>query len=176
MLINNWCPSHIRRLVAAQRLEHFRLLANIHPLRADLDHASCWDSPSCAAFARLTGDGKPKHVKESCKCSDISVDYSELISILKTGALVVIDVIETEGSDVETAQELTLKIRKRTLEDKYVAISHVWSDGLGNSDQNSIPNCQLSRLLENVRELIPETRSAQKNTVVSWFTSSIRHA
>ncbi len=28
----------------------------------------------------------------------------------------------------------------------YVAISHVWADGLGNSEANSLPHCQLARL------------------------------
>src|SRR3984885_1142300 len=29
---------------------------------------------------------------------------------------------------------------------KYVAISHVWSDGLGNPEENSLPRCQLQFL------------------------------
>ncbi len=34
----------------------------------------------------------------------------------------------------------------------YVAISHVWSDGLGNPNHNSLPFCQIKRLQELVQE------------------------
>ena len=35
----------------------------------------------------------------------------------------------------------------------YVAISHVWSDGLGNDQQNAVQTCQLRRLAQEVRAL-----------------------
>ncbi|KAF4629490.1 hypothetical protein G7Y89_g8656 [Cudoniella acicularis] len=36
---------------------------------------------------------------------------------------------------------------------KYVSISHVWSDGLGNSFQNALPSCQSQRLSAMVQDL-----------------------
>lgn len=36
---------------------------------------------------------------------------------------------------------------------EYVAISHVWSDGLGNPRSNALPRCQLDRISHLVREL-----------------------
>lgn len=174
MFSNDWCPSHIKRLARDHYLEHFQLLANAHPLNPNLDHTTCQQSSNCVAFARLTGGSTPKHVDAGCRCSSVSIDYAELISILKSGSLVVIDLIETGPSDIENAPTLSVKVRRRTHRDEYVAVSHVWSDGLGNESGNSIPYCQLSRLNRSIRQLIPGRRSGQERTVVGWFASSIR--
>ncbi|VUC19908.1 unnamed protein product [Clonostachys rosea] len=36
---------------------------------------------------------------------------------------------------------------------EYIAISHVWSDGLGNPNKNAIPQCQLQRLSHHIRNM-----------------------
>ncbi len=36
---------------------------------------------------------------------------------------------------------------------KYVALSHVWADGLGNPRRNALPNCQVVRICNTVAEL-----------------------
>ena len=38
----------------------------------------------------------------------------------------------------------------------YVALSHVWADGLGNSEETALPRCQLSRLKAWIDTLDPE--------------------
>lgn len=40
---------------------------------------------------------------------------------------------------------------------KYVAISHVWSDGLGNPRNNTLPTCQLQKIQQWVDDLYPES-------------------
>ncbi|XDG01327.1 hypothetical protein ABKA04_000942 [Annulohypoxylon sp. FPYF3050] len=49
---------------------------------------------------------------------------------------------------------------KKNEKGSYVAISHVWSDGLGNLHQNALPRCQLRRLSDLVKAL-PGDYSAQ---------------
>lgn len=46
---------------------------------------------------------------------------------------------------------------------RYVAISHVWSDGLGNLKRNALPRCQLLRLSNMVRSLPGEYSN------IGWF-------
>ncbi|RSL79537.1 hypothetical protein CEP51_007306 [Fusarium floridanum] len=43
---------------------------------------------------------------------------------------------------------------------RYTAISHVWSDGLGNVNENGIPRCQLQRLSRYVRNLVGNSADA----------------
>jgi hypothetical protein len=42
---------------------------------------------------------------------------------------------------------------------RYVAISHVWADGLGNVTENSLPQCQLEHLCNLIQALYPESQS-----------------
>ncbi|KAK0511608.1 hypothetical protein JMJ35_006181 [Cladonia borealis] len=48
---------------------------------------------------------------------------------------------------------LALDVVKATQGVKYTAISHVWADGLGNTLDNSIPDCQLRRLFKSLKAL-----------------------
>lgn len=50
--------------------------------------------------------------------------------------------------------DLAARIVKSTPEIPYIAISHVWIDGLGNPNANSLPVCQLARLRHLVEEVL----------------------
>jgi hypothetical protein len=39
-----------------------------------------------------------------------------------------------------------LRIRRKMASDCYIALSHVWSDGLGNPNDNALPVCQIRRI------------------------------
>ena len=44
---------------------------------------------------------------------------------------------------------------RRAPEGPYVAISHVWADGLGSTSETGLPTCQVSRIAALARELVP---------------------
>jgi hypothetical protein len=49
---------------------------------------------------------------------------------------------------------ISLKAKEAKHNDKYVAISHVWSDGIGNKIRNGLPRCQLERIYKYISELL----------------------
>jgi len=53
----------------------------------------------------------------------------------------------------------------------YVAISHVWADGLGNPHRNSLPFCQVANLQDQVNSLFG--LQAQKDVCVSFFMDTL---
>jgi hypothetical protein len=61
--------------------------------------------------------------------------------LLNTSTFPLISFLEHDGVE-------TLKIMEQAHNFDYVAISHVWSDGLGNLHSNALPQCQLRRLGE----------------------------
>lgn len=65
------------------------------------------------------------------------------MDILSSGALPLLCIILEEDEPSKVIVELTSSGTDTT---HYVAISHVWVDGLGNAEANSLPNCQLARL------------------------------
>lgn len=85
-----------------------------------------------------------KHVDTCCNCKDIQAKPA---GILMDGSvpLVVATAKEVPSSEVW----LVPKKPSST----YIAISHVWSDGLGNLKENALPYCQLkhlSRLIDRI--------------------------
>jgi len=73
-------------------------------------------------------------------CPFVHVDAQEVRKIIEEGGipLVLIDTSSSGGLD--------LRVRAAAARDRYIAISHVWSDGLGNPALNALPKCQLERL------------------------------
>lgn len=94
---------------------------------------------------------RTKHVQEPCACIDAVEDgvIRQVRRVLSEGNIPVITV--AERADRSAACEVRTHCSERGI--RYVAITHVWLDGLGNNDRNSLPLCQLLRLQRLVNNL-----------------------
>jgi hypothetical protein len=120
-------------------------------------HKSC-SSEEC--IAHNVGQGyKPLHARKECMCADcLSTSDEEKLkheveSKLSKGQLPLIRLREggsgtnkqrvggTRGNHNEAA--FKLDVMNAQFGRPYIAISHVWSGGLGNRDKHVIPKCQL---------------------------------
>ena len=72
----------------------------------------------------------------------VPTPYDRLINSIRNGRIPLISI--ESGNEDGSAYELQVYPRFRT--SKYIAISHVWIDGLGNTNQNAVPVCQVKRL------------------------------
>lgn len=81
-------------------------------------------------------------------CKDISVPIDRLQYCLSRNK---VPVVKIDDEDTRPAEELEVVAVDSKL--KYVAISHVWSDGLGNPEANAIPLCQYRSLSRRVRSI-----------------------
>lgn len=99
-----------------------------------------------------------KHTEQCRGCVDMVADLDVLCEILEGGGipLIVIDSV-WEGENIQLIEAEP--------DMAYVAVSHVWSDGLGNVARNALCRCQLIRLSELIRAL-PEP---SHNIVFFWF-------
>ena len=97
-----------------------------------------------------------KHVG-TCDCQHVgSGAAGKIEEILENGEIPVLSVHSSSSG-------ITLIAKSAGDVDYYVAISHVWSDGLGNPHANSLPLCQLLRIQGLVNNLYPKT------TENKWF-------
>lgn len=93
------------------------------------------------------------HVKPNCDCQSLSVPYDDLLDIARKGEIPIISVVEQTRPDLASVYRFQVHPRRKL--SKYVAISHVWSDGLGNPEENALPLCQVKKLqaiIESVHE------------------------
>ncbi|KAJ5788246.1 heterokaryon incompatibility protein [Penicillium paradoxum] len=96
---------------------------------------------------------RTKHTDQCSGCTEVQANSEQLGDILARRKLPLIlsidehdqnDEIVFQEADVDDGTELNVP---------YVAISHVWSDGLGNPQRNALPRCQLLRLSHLIRGL-----------------------
>ena len=103
----------------------------------------------CAANQITNHDYRPTHAAnclEPSSCTFTEASQEELASILEAGS---IPLIQYDGQD----QICLIKSEKRM---RYVAISHVWSQGKGNPVSNSLHQWRLSYINQRVNALYPE--------------------
>lgn len=106
------------------------------------DHHRCTRN-QCKVADMPDGAYQTRHTSPDCHCSTILLDGAELAHSLRIGKTPLIQIefeVQPGGSFDE---RVTLEI---VHDEPYVAISHVWSHGLGNKFQNGLPECQLRRL------------------------------
>ncbi|KXJ94985.1 heterokaryon incompatibility protein-domain-containing protein [Microdochium bolleyi] len=128
--------------------ETFAYLATLQrsPVRAAADHSHC-SALACGAYNSDMSRYRTRHTTEDCACHMIETPREQLLAVLKNGKVPLI-AIEDDGEG-----SCNLAVRARSIGTSYVAISHVWADGLGNPSGNALPLCQIRRLKDILRDM-----------------------
>lgn len=119
------------------------------------DHSNC-DDHACRADYIDEKTYRTKHTFKSCPCAHIGDDRggeSQIMQSLGHNIIPVITVIPHE----ESPEGIQISVSASDA-GPYVAISHVWSDGLGNPTRNTLPACQLRRIQTYVDALYDESK------------------
>jgi len=155
MLDRGWCPSRIRECMMKLTLTDLVHVANL-PRHETLNHEACTRTTCCHACVDESSY-HTRHVTSCDGCSSVAADVERMSAILEEGAYPVIDLfgpITAENklclSSVGNPRQIASFPHAPI---PHVAISHIWSDGLGNPHENSIPFCQLSDLRRLVRNV-----------------------
>ena len=138
---NGWCPSLIHRLTRMVGFSGLYYATLLGPMWVKKNHTLCSDKECKADFVDdetyLT-----KHARIDCQCEFIGPDVNRLNSIVESEHIPLISIDE----------DCSLEVMALSYGNTYVAISHVWADGLGNPRANSLPRCQLQFLRQRVME------------------------
>lgn len=126
-------------------------------------HDKC-KKTECVANNVDESDYVTRHVVEGCGCKHQQADIEQLHTILKEGGIPLVSISPTGEVDEEDKPSFKIEIVKKKSGKPYAAISHVWSDGLGNTDGNSLPACQIALLYERARVLIMDKEYVPKYT------------
>ncbi|CAN9226918.1 unnamed protein product [Alternaria alternata] len=174
---HGWCRSHIRQI---EQLESdtlgYYLSRTKFPRRPNVSHEACPETHCTASNSRLAvsndatnstlpdaGDYKSAHTHgDSVDCTYVSVDRMKVIQIIRKGKIPLVSIERTSTG------EINLLLKEATANDSYIALSHVWSDGLGNPHDNALPKCQLQRLADYLQTLpYPDSHSHDYGRVES---------
>jgi hypothetical protein len=126
------------------------------------DHSSC-DDEECNATPKASGP--PAHTHNGCKCdlARLSVEnQKKLHSLIMSGRIPMLMVEEDKSKPGVPGADMNIEeFVGGDAENACIAISHVWSDLLGNPKENSMPACQLLRLQKTVSDV-----ATQGDTVI----------
>ncbi|THC98295.1 hypothetical protein EYZ11_002228 [Aspergillus tanneri] len=163
---NGWCPH--RALQLCRSYDYLVLNSLVGLIRRPPsveNHAQCLEMRRCCSH-NLVLDGlddypfaHDSHGAEQ-QCPFVHVPINQLIDIIDSRSIPLIS-LSREG-------DLDIQVVRCTPFMSYTAISHVWSDGMGNPQSNSLPQCQLLRL----RRLIAETYNIENDPLYDNSTAS----
>lgn len=110
------------------------------------DHLKC-DKFPCQVVQKSIQNFKAQHVTDRCQCELVGPRKDEVVDAIRRNLVPVICYSQETGLNVEC---LRLEDTSRS---PYIAISHVWSDGLGDPNDNLIHVCQIRLMQERVHSL-----------------------
>ncbi|KAI0666415.1 hypothetical protein C8Q78DRAFT_450318 [Trametes maxima] len=143
-----WCPNAIS-------MEFMHKLRGLGPVVSNLvvlppyirsnpeEHQGCNESACVFYTIDDTDEYVPRHVHPYCGCEYIRPPVDDIMKLLSESKVpvVVYDGIELHVQPAE--------------EGPYVAISHVWADGMGSTTEAGLPACVVERISNMSRVLLP---------------------
>lgn len=141
-----WCPSD--RTMALEQLSPAALYyaSSLRRSSGIRDHRGC-TTEMCIASQVDTRTYKTIHAQAGCECLSLGPLVEQVAVIINSGSIPLILL------SVDKEDKISLKVQPSNPGQVYVAFSHVWSDGLGNPNENKLPTCQLERIRSLLREL-----------------------
>ena len=155
-LFNGWCPLDAEKCCEAgiylDTQAYLMQLRRTKPSWNNRTHDSCTKT-QCIADNIDESNYVTRHVQEDCSCSHIHADIEQLHAVLLDGGIPLVRITPCGENELGNKQ-YKLEVVKKRSNKPYVAISHVWADGLGNPQGNSLPHCQLEFLHERALRLL----------------------
>ena len=135
-----WCPSQIHRVGWTCDYSMMQYLSNIDRRHFEkMVHGTC-SSRKCQAYNSEPDSYVTSHTTRDCQCSFIAAPTEQVVEVIRSGGVPVISLHKASHGKIE------IRVRASKANSSYTAISHVWSGGLGNVQENSLPLCQLEYL------------------------------
>ncbi len=161
---SGWCPSQIKLAMGpVSSLQSLYFYTSMQDSASAGRHEFC-DNLKCVAYQTNLKNYVAQHVTTQCRCKELCVDTSSLNAVLRTGALPLLRIREAE-----TLDELTVEITTSQQDSSYLALSHIWADGLGNIKVNALPRCQLLQLRRLTQSLRAKLNSEKpQNELLFW--------
>ena len=137
---HGWCPSKASPILGKfYSLQAKIYISKIAKPYKDAAHDAC-SFESCRAPQLNLPTYNALHCHPN-SCKGVESNQEEVFKVLKEGKNALLDLKLNP-----TLDEVSIAIVAANPYSWYVALSHVWADGLGNPKENSLPQCRLCRI------------------------------
>ncbi|KAF8533895.1 hypothetical protein BDD12DRAFT_944862 [Trichophaea hybrida] len=148
-----WCDGELNALMNTVEIDGIYYFGSLQSPRAlsKENHNDC-SLQACVSTIDTTSY-ETRHAKKclDCKCLMFG-DPVAVAAIVEEKAIPLV---------LWTGSELKVVKYDSESKQKYLAISHVWSDGMGNQKDNKLPQCQLESIHNMINSLYSEQRQGQ---------------
>lgn len=103
-------------------------------------HQHCSDE-YCTANQIDENTYETQHASVGCDCTFVQIDSEQVTALIRAGEVPLIRITSSITGAVN------VEVVRATIDNPFVAISHVWASGMGNPHDLALPNCQLLRIL-----------------------------
>lgn len=151
-----YCPYQVatcdREQLSQGNLSLRWYLTYLHRGEIPGDHSRC-NIDSCVGYQIDEASYTTKHVFDiDCDCKTLSLSHT-------FGENLILSCIQRGGTPLIRVDWPYVHIFQMGVDEPptppYVAISHVWSQGMGNTKENGLPKCQLNNLQYSANESCP---------------------
>jgi hypothetical protein len=139
LIQKGWCQSSVLKMAHQFNTSGLLFLSHMRPSIQWKEHTEC-SRVTCKHLQMQDTTYETKHADGCQGCVEVFVDVTEVADALESGTFPVI--LPFDENDESPSARITPWFPDLA----FVAISHVWSDGLGNVHANSLPRCQMMRL------------------------------
>ncbi|OCH84218.1 hypothetical protein OBBRIDRAFT_764553 [Obba rivulosa] len=154
MAADGWCPFMVAKL-ANRSVCTLGYASTFQPFIRDGvgkdGHARC-TGRTCVLNNIDAAVYSNRHVMDTCKCAYSRPPLDAVIETLASNEIPII-MIPDYGAPIDDMVTMTCSTASSA---PYVAISHVWADGLGSTSEVGLPTCQLRRLAMLASQLVPD--------------------
>ena len=178
--VRGWCPALIQRIFKRHDYYVVMFLAQIprnEPV--DIIHAHC-SATACRGYNVSENTYQIRHVNDSCQCPTVSVPTDRIANLIQNGQIPLVKISMTPSPILSVIPAMSGNSRESQSERynvsnqhgpfrKYVAISHVWADGMGNPRSNALPQCQVARIAKLVLPQKRYLRKERNEHVLIWM-------
>ena len=147
MAFVGWCPFQIADLRQKYSCNVMYYISGLPP-RSDVNHSQC-DALTCVAYNIDESTCAPCHDGNYSRteCTLIEVNPDTVASIIEDNNGIPLLACCLSG------EQLQMEVVRARPGIQYIAISHVWSGGLGNPACNGLPECEVQKLTSRIKDL-----------------------
>lgn len=137
-----WCAFQIKLLEDTVNQSTIDWLVACDMKQDPLGHETC-TAKACARNDIDESTYQQAHICQDGRCQKILPNVHKVMAILKENQIPVIHLEVSNGQP-----RLVISASSKTDPGDYIAISHVWADGLGGATESGLNECQVRRLSE----------------------------
>ncbi|CAF9921558.1 MAG: hypothetical protein GOMPHAMPRED_002320 [Gomphillus americanus] len=159
-----WCPERVKRLGSELGPAGLYYVDLLDVPSDGVLHENCKQEKCVAYNVAVRADYRQQHQPKFCPCKDTSCTHD--LATCQCRPIGDADLLFQQVTEAVNAESIPLllvdkqndgfriKVTSSHLNQIYIAISHVWSDGLGNPKTNTLLRCQVLMLDACVRRVL----------------------